>query len=226
MASSNRKLKLTIEEFLATFGPGLTVELLRQAVAAGEGARNRAHKHDPPGAGGYDAYRFRIRSARIYLAPFGWKATDELGCAMVRNPAGDRRIVIARGDDNTGLEDLPTTFYRKGRVLRQATETNLQMSLPGIPEAVVEPEDLDLEVETWVLLVLTEESLDEEAQKKHVHVRWELSMPISWANDRPSNWVRHVLPEFDLEFDLLADDVPDFAAEDDLDIPLLKKKKE
>lgn len=223
----------SVNEQLAAFGPGLTEEVLRQVVAQGEGARHRVHKFDPPGAGGWEAYRTRIRTARMVLFPFKWVPNDELGCAMVRNPAGNRRILIARGNEKTGLEnELPTTFYKKGYVLRQATRRNAQLSFDG-PGFVSELEEQhpegeengdDVVMETWVLLVYTDEFLDKDAGKKRIRVRWELSMPIAWEGDRPSDWERINLPEFPIEFALTEDELPDFASEDDLDIELKKKE--
>lgn len=233
--SAKRQPSISVEEILGEMG--LRVEVLHETVTAGERARNASHKFDPKGAAGFDAYKLRIRTLRLLLVPLGWTERDVLGCAMTVSPEGDRRIVIARGNEATGLKPLPSTFYKKGAVWRRAVESN-QLPLPGIDTLPSESGPSEL-VETWVLLVWHEERSDMASLKKYVTVRSELSLPDEWHEDRPTGWpVRLPLPELVLEFPIEPNDdgaPPDSSPDggddghsggddDNLDVPLKRNR--
>jgi hypothetical protein len=147
---------------------GLTLEVLVNAILAGEQRRSDATKHHPVTAGGIFCWAERVRSLRDALVPLGWVARDRRNLPTVATPDGRREIGTTPGDENTSLRgrDAPRTRYARGIATQDAIRRN-QRLLFGDGFAG----DDDDEPEFWILLthrVLTDDGAS---------VRWELSRP-------------------------------------------------
>jgi len=195
---------------------GLTPEILLDAIAEGEAARASATPLDPLNAGGQFAYIARIRGIRSRLLPLEWTKEDPSGCPVTVSPDGRRQIMVATGDDATGLEAIPSTQYRKGIVMRRAVANNQQLGF--WPEFNAFPPEQAPARETWVLLVRRIEKQDS------VEVRSEISLPARMENNHPTDWQKRIiLPVLNLGAGSMSAPVATFDDGDEIDVPIARK---
>lgn len=130
---------------------GLTVDILHDAVGAGELARSNCTRNDPPGIPGILAWGRTVRALREFLVPEGWIANDDGNFSTVVSPDGALAIAVATGNEDTGAHDAaPSTKYPKGPRTRAAVEQN-QLNL--FPEPILPPDAANRAASTWFLLV-------------------------------------------------------------------------
>jgi hypothetical protein len=109
----------------------------------------------PPMFGGLNFWAEAVRVIRDRKMAEGWTKSDAKNYATVISPTRSMQIAIARGDEYTGVEQVPdgkpSTQYRKGTATQQAVILNGQLSLfdelpaynADMPEGAIV---------TWVLL--------------------------------------------------------------------------
>lgn len=149
------------------FSHGLSVELLRTALKNGDAARRGCHDTDP------DDYPARTANVVAYrylfgeLRSLGWQHENERGQIRLVTPDGRHALVLATGDENTGLRHghQPRTRSAKGEVTTNAIRLNRDLPLFGEDAA---PSGAEL----WFVLVTWIE--DEEESE----IRFELSRPV------------------------------------------------
>jgi len=188
---------LAVGERLAELG--LTVEALRDAVLAGESARNGCTPNDPPIAPGFVAWQLATRTLREFLAPDGWTRSDA-GINTVVHPDGEVAIVVGAGDDRTGLPHAnPRTRYARGPATVDAIERNIQ---PGLFDHLL-PKNASDRRKTYVLLIC----------RVNEEVRSELSLPAAVGNDgRVECWFERILLDpisLGTQIDPDSDDAPE-----------------
>jgi hypothetical protein len=170
---------------------GLTREILRNAVTAGQLAHLSCTANHPPLMRGVYAWGETIRSLREQLAPVGWMRSDANNFSLVVNDDRSVSIAVATGDDETGNEyGNPTTRSKKGpRTATAVLENSRQMPLFAELEvpAPLDPEQVGL---TYFLLV----------RRIGERVRSELSLPTSIVDGRVKDWSERILLD-DIEFD-------------------------
>lgn len=110
---------------------GLTSEMALEIVHAMAGAKADATENDPPGAGGWSAWRMGIRRSRevtIHSKRFPDWQRDETGqVSSVVNRKLGVRLLVANTDDGTGVEAddrFPQNRSKKGG----ATDRLVQMN--------------------------------------------------------------------------------------------------
>lgn len=184
---------------------GLTTELLRQAVAAGEMDRSSCTPNHPFFFAGLMGWGGTVKALRDNLAVIGWKGKTRRGVDLVLSPDDTTAIAVASADEWTGrLGGSPKTNSSKGSGTVAAIERNRssQMWLAGfepMEEAAPEPGT------TWYLLIHS--AVDE--------VRCELSLPTQMGDDgRIDSWAERIILEpvgagTDLSILPGADDQPD-----------------
>jgi len=162
---------------------GLDVNVLRDAVAMGEAARNTCTANDPAITPGFLAWARTTRGLRDLLAPRGWCRSNDGGLETVVAPDGKVALVVATGDEATGRAGVPPkTKYSKGPATAAAIEQN-QLSLfedlaPIVP--ALAPADRV----TWLLLIARESD----------EVRCELSLPAAIGEDgRVESWSERII---------------------------------
>jgi hypothetical protein len=139
------------------------------------------------------------RFLREELIPAGWSYDNPRNLARTIHPSGDFAIVVATGDELTGLADLlPTTKYAKGEATSRAVQVNEQLTLDfgdfdlgagGSPARDVG------ELLTWIMLF----HVDDDG------FRLELSLPDAIVDGRITSWAeRIILPGFPRDDDRLA----------------------
>lgn len=168
------------------FELGLSSELLRTAVLAGELGRSFCTANDPPAFAGITGWAVTVRALREELVPLGWRKNDGGNYSRVISPESVA-IVVATGDENTGVVGAnPKTKAIKGPATVRAIEANVaQVELfPEFAEAEVSVEVEDASLVTWVLLIHRAEG----------ETRCELSMPLQMGLDgRIEHWAERLI---------------------------------
>lgn len=156
----------------------LSVDVLRDAVARGEAARNSCTANDPGITPGFLAWARTTRGLRDLQAPAGWRRSSEGGLETAVSPDGKLALAVATGDEATGRAGSPPkTKYSKGPATAAAIEQN-QLSL------FAEPGRAELSRVTWLLLIAR--GVDE--------VRCELSLPKEIGDDgKVESWSERII---------------------------------
>lgn len=156
---------------------GLTSEILRSAIAAGELERVSCTELDPKSFPGISAWGFTVRHLRQRLLPRGWRKEDTSNLPLVIEPRLGIALAIAAGSPATGLAELtPTTKHPKGPMTwNQVTVNRLQQVLfPDQSDLI--PTPAEEERITWFLLIRTEYRPGIDDSGEHI-ARCELSLP-------------------------------------------------
>lgn len=109
----------------------LTLEGLLRVVEMGENARAEETEHDPRGAGGWDAYRFRVRGLRDTYCPTGWSYRCEEGLELIVSPNAAHAVVTRGGNAYVGIRAAHPQPYRS---LGGATERAVNATLALDPD--------------------------------------------------------------------------------------------
>ena len=164
---------------------GLTVQILRDAVLAGEVARNGCTKNDPPILRGILPWGRTLRALREILIPDGWRRDDKDNFSTVIDSGGMVALTTSLGDDATGNPRLtPKTKHPKGGGTENVIDLNRQLELFQQAE-IPAPRSLNLRA-TWFLLIYR--TSDE--------IQVELSLPAALgSDDRVEEWTERVILE-------------------------------
>jgi len=201
---------------------GLTEEILRNAIIAGDLARAACTANDPPLFRGVTFWGRTTRALRELLAPAGWEKDDTAGFATVRNKQLGVAIVVVSGDMGTGSSDAtvtPKSKYRKGTITIAAVDNNAaQLDLfDMVNEAPAPPTPDENGMLTWVLLVYRAPGSKE--------IRSELSLPSSVSDDgKMSDWAERI-PLAPIPYGQGTSTPPPLAGEE-LDVPVARKPPE
>lgn len=124
---------------------------------------------------------------RTRLIPYGWHAKQIKKQETTTNPDGQRAVIIASGDTNTGRTlKTPSTRSPKGSATKDAIDRN-QLRFADMSLAFAD--DLsraNIPTETWVLLYFVDNDVHE--------VRVELSLPSTMDNEGCiSEWSERII---------------------------------
>lgn len=104
---------------------GLTRQICVEIVEAAVMGRTGCSENDPPGARGYESYRWGTRRARELLRGRGWEKEDIGGLACVVNHDKRLRMIIMNADDGTGtLDRVPQNRCKKGAASERVATSN------------------------------------------------------------------------------------------------------
>jgi hypothetical protein len=145
-----RSSRIAVTDALAELD--LSFETLRDAMCAGEAARDACTANDPPWAAGFDAWARTVRALREKLIPQGWTRNDEGHFSSVVSPDGRTAIVVATGDEATGISgSTPKTKYPRGPATVAAIDSNrAQLKLFEPNEPI--PVKTETAAKTWMLV--------------------------------------------------------------------------
>lgn len=157
-----------------------------------------------------------VRRLRQGLIPKGWSFSETGNYSRTISSDGGLVIVVATGDEATGLRDgTPTTQSRKGPRTLEVIATNAnQLDLPFEWPEDVEPTNNNSEAMTWIML--SHWSADS--------VRAELSRPISYDDAlRVSGWYeRIILPPVEIQ----PDDAFEFGPDEAPDVDVVVRRRQ
>jgi hypothetical protein len=146
---------------------GLDEATVEEIVVHGLRARQACSPLSPPSYPGTVQWAETIVGSRMVLIPKGWTPNDDHNFSRIVNPAETVAIIVATGDEHTGIATgEPRTRYPKGPETTAAVQANVQMALPGLAIARFERVS-PLALETWIALLLTND----------FECRYELSRP-------------------------------------------------
>lgn len=194
---------------------GLTPELLVEARGRAQHDVDECTNLDPRTARGSIRHFRTTRYLRELLIPLSWAAEDMGNVSVVVSPDESVAIVVARGDDNTGvLGKTPRTKYPKGAVTHRLVRKNVQLSFfdsptdPALDDEVDAPERV-----TWVLLQHPAGDV----------LRAELSRPSAYdGTGRICEWKeRIILPSLELDtYETAVSDDDDVEGDHSADVPV------
>jgi hypothetical protein len=159
---------------------GVSEELLQDAVAAGQVARDSCSASVPAVTVGNYAWGKTVEGLRDRLIPLGWRRGGEGLLESTVNAAGTVAITVSTGDAGTGLpKGSPRTKHQKGPATKNVCARN-QLSLLSALPGYEEPEA----PATWVLLV----------HRGGDHVRCEFSLPAAMGLDgHVDEWIERII---------------------------------
>jgi hypothetical protein len=199
-------------------GLGLDMDSLLEVVHAGERARAEATRFDPINAGGWDAYRYRVRAFREIYEPRGWQMDHSGGLERTWSPDRTNVVLTRGGDAGVGCPLSFPRLRRTGNELRAMVETQPEPHQPMLnPQWLNRPRPPVVEeaFTTWLLLVNYDEARG--------LVRSELSAPtgLDPETDAILGWSRRIILS---EIHLL--DLPPAGAEVPVtvEVPIMRKR--
>lgn len=193
---------------------GLDLDGMVEIVRIGERARAEATANDPLTAGGFDAYRYRVRGLRDRYGATGWTVARPNGVELAVSPNGTWSILTRAGDAGVGIRGGDP--QPKGEI-GGGTAALVDGGSPLLfaPEWLQAQHIARPEHETWMFLVYSSAFV----------VRAELSLGTETDTGRVSRWFeRIILPDLDPN-DLTTRRV-EFKDSDELapDVPVIRKR--
>ncbi len=186
---------------LTTLGPGITVQVVHEALKVGEANANSCTANDPPSLAGILRWARTTRALRELLAKHGWRRSNLHGLPTVVSPDGKVAIAVSTGDEGTGTTGEAKTKYRKGKAAEAVVAWN-QLALLGFEGgADDELESASADRVTYYLLFT----------KDGDEIRSEISLPSNIGTDGRIEALetRFLLPPLNLK------DVPPQPASDE-----------
>jgi len=170
---------------------GLSVDIVADALRRADVDSTACSVLDPPILEGLLRWGRTTKYLREGLLPLGWTFDNPRNLARTISPGGDFAIVVATGNERTGLADVEAgTRHHKGYATERAVIANGQLTLDLGDLLRVAPFDraagtgADAEQPTmWLLLFC----VDEDA------FRAELSLPAAIDNGRITQWSERIL---------------------------------
>ncbi|MYC32144.1 MAG: hypothetical protein F4X64_03075 [Chloroflexi bacterium] len=199
-------------------GLDLTREVLLEAVHFGSTYAAECTRHDPSSLAGTLLWGKTVRHLRDRLIPAGWDARDKRNLPLTVHPSGRWAIVVASGDEHTGIPDrTPSTRYDRGSATQQVVSIN-QLSFATLSADFAKLDAAALH-RTWFLLHYRDNDADE--------IRVELSLPIEMTSDNfVTQWERRIILAGAGDGSASAHSVPDSSFDPDvdmIDVPVLKR---
>lgn len=196
---------------------GLDLNGLMEVIERGERARAEWVNFDPINAGGWDAYRYRVRAVREIYCPRGWKVFRMGGLEMTASADDKVRLITRSGDAGVGIADA--TPQPEGEIGDSTRTVSIgQSMLFGVEWLGTEKAHLKRpEHETWMLLVHASDTV----------VRAELSLPSFVDEDaHVSDWLERILlPDFDPnDPNGWREPKDDDEVVETIDVPVIRKK--
>ena len=164
---------------------GLTCGIVRDAILAGELARNSCTANDPPATAGILGWARTTRGLREGTIPLGWRASEAGQLSTCVDSTGAIAIAVATGDQGTGDRRAePKTKYPRGPATAAAIERNkLQLGLFDTP-APPPVEQEQSKVVTWLLLLA----------RTPTEVHCEVSLPGQiGVDERIESWAERII---------------------------------
>jgi hypothetical protein len=192
---------------------GLDEVTVEKIVIHGLTARQACSPLAPPSFPGVVQWAETIVGSRLILIPREWTPNDAHNYSRIVSPDGTIAIVVATGDEHTGIATSePRTKYPKGPETTAAVEAN-QMAFPGLAIAALD-KAAGVSIETWILLLSTND----------FELRYELSRPRAQDKEgRVIGWSDRILfPPVEIEGLPGRDDSPRDDDDEDggLDVPV------
>src|ERR1051325_718002 len=153
----------------------LPYSVLLDSLTAGQQILATCTLDDPASARGVYVWGTMTKTSRQLGRPLGWQRCDAGNLSTVLSPDGRLQIMVATGDEATGLAGLtPHTKYPRGAASIRAINDN-QLAFPALERFFIKQQKVERTpgVLTWILL----------HRRLRDGVRWELSLPKTVGSD-------------------------------------------
>ena len=176
---------------------GITDEVIREVVVAGEAARDDVTDFDAAMRAGLDAFFARVRRLRELVCDPAecsppWTFREDKNLSKTITPDGSHTVLLVTGDRATATTDHAQPARVRGEATIASVNNGQQLTLPAVsleaaPRAVEQRPEY-----TWLLMVYR--------PKGASFAQVELSLPTRVDDGgRVSGWhLRHKLPAVDL----------------------------
>ena len=183
---------------------GLSIELIARVLGRADAETEDCTPLDPPIMEGMLRWGRMTRFLREELIAAGWSYDNPRNLARTIHPSGEFAIVVATGDERTGLADGEASArHRKGRAMEQAIHTNGQLAFDLGAMLSVTREGKAVGVgalRMWLLLFYADEEV----------FRAELSLPEAFEDGRITRWAERILlPAIPREWPIWHDEIVD-----------------
>lgn len=135
---------------------GLKKEQLVSIVKSCAAGHGGCTDNDPPGARGWESWRWGVRRAREELRPNGWEKDDTGNFSTVVNHERKIRLAILNADGGAGTRDcVPQNRSRKGPNSERVATTNREL-MPGAEDWPIPAGEIKQSLDdycTWHLCV-------------------------------------------------------------------------
>ncbi len=193
---------------LAELSKGLTPDLLREAIARGQGERASCTENDPAAEVGIFVWGRTVRFVREGLLPLGWIRNPNKNIHTTIAPGETIAIAVAAGDAGTGNRyAVPCTKYERGEQTKIVVERqSLSLFPPELPPSI--------ELAGGLLYVLLVHPATDS-------IRCELSLPTEIKNGRITSWRERIILE-----PVPPPDRPDYGFDrgPDIDVPVSRRR--
>ena len=166
---------------------GLTVDVVAAALAAADRECGHCSDLDPPILEGLLRWGRATRALREQLIPRGWTYDNPNNLARTIHPSGDFAVVVATGDEGTGLPSSGAgPRHARGFVNGQAIHANGQLSFEfgALIQLSTSGRATGLgHLQTWFLLYHATPGV----------FRTELSLPQGFERGRITEWTERIL---------------------------------
>lgn len=164
----------------------LTVDAIAIALAAADHESAQCSDLDPPILAGLLRWGRATRALREQLVPLGWTYDNPNNLARTIHPTGDFAVVLATGDEGTGLPDSGAgPRHARGFATEQAIHANGQLSFEfGSLLQLATGRSAGIgHLQTWFLLYHPDPE----------YFRVELSLPRVIDRGRITRWTERIL---------------------------------
>lgn len=164
----------------------LSLDLLREVVQAGLGARNDRTRASAVIAAGVQQWLKTVEELRTRLSDKQWHIHDEKNCPFISSPDRSISFVVMTGNNETGKQGFedPTNQAEKGVVVEGFVQANNQLDLFN-QNSFRLAKDKRTETQVWAFLYHYDKKLNE--------VRFELSYPIGFDNKKITAWGERII---------------------------------
>lgn len=165
----------------------LAVDVVAIALAAADRESARCSDLDPPILEGLLRWGRATRALREQLVPHGWTYDNPHNLARTIHPSGDFAVVLATGDEGTGLPSSGAgPRHARGYATEQAIHANGQLTFEFGPLLQLSTGGRSAglgHLQTWFLLYHPHPD----------HFRAELSLPRGIDRGRITRWTERIL---------------------------------
>jgi len=166
---------------------GLTVDVVAAALTAADRESDNCTDLDPPILEGLIRWGRATRALREQLIPQGWTYDNPNNLARTIHPSGDFAVVVATGDEGTGLPGSGAgPRHARGYATEQAIHANGQLAFEfdALIQLTTAGRAAGLgHLQTWFLLYYPDGEI----------FRAEVSLPHGFERGRITEWTERIL---------------------------------
>lgn len=177
---------MQVEARLQELSSDLSLDMLREVVENGLGARNDTNRASAVIAAGVQQWLKTVEVIRTRLSEMQWHIHDEKNCPFISSPDRSISFVVMTGNNETGKQGFedPTNQAEKGVVVEGFVQANHQLELFN-QDSFRLAQQKRAETQVWAFLYHYDKKLNE--------VRFELSYPTGFDKKKITTWGERII---------------------------------